>query len=294
MDADAKIIAYDYAFYNCTKLASIDLSKFYDHIGKMAFYATIIKVANLTNATSVGDFAFADCTEITTLNMPIMETIGDGAFAAYSESSVSGIAITSLELPTTLRSIGEAAFYTCLNLKTITIPANVELKGFIFAYNTSLQSVVLDSSIKTIPNNMFYKASALVNINLENVERIEDGAFYTCTKLKNVNLSNLLYVGEDAFAGCTSITSLDMPRIKEIADYAFLSASSVSTINMPVVEKNWYSSFVIIKCWFNCFYQIQLKEISMSAFFIIIQSNLHSYMMIMVILLIPIILMIIV
>ena len=266
IDADAKITASDYAFYNCTKLASIDLSKFYDHIGKMAFYATIIKVANLTNVTSIGDFAFADCTEITTLNMPIMETIGDGAFAAYSESSVSGIAITSLELPTTLRSIGEAAFYTCLNLKTITIPANVELKGFIFAYNTSLQSVTLDSSIKTIPNNMFYKASALVNINLENVERIEDGAFYTCTKLKNVNLSNLLYVGEDAFAGCTSITSLDMPRIKEIADYAFLSASSVSTINMPVVEKIGIQALSLLNVG-SIVLPNTIKEISMSAFY---------------------------
>ena len=263
--ANSQVIANKYAFYGCSKLSSIDLSKFYGEIGEMAFASTAIKVANLLNATKLGDFAFADCVDLTTLNMPIMEEIGDGAFAAYSESSVSGAAITTLELPSTLKRIGEAAFYTCVNLKSVSIPENVEMSGFIFAYNTSLQKVVLDPSIKTIPNNMFYKAVSLVDINLENITRIEDGAFYTCSKLKNVNLANLEYVGEDAFAGCTNLTSVSMPKVKTIGDYAFLSAG-LTTIEMPMVEKIGIQALSVINVG-SIVLPSTIKKVSMSAFY---------------------------
>ncbi len=235
--SDGQIIVGSYAFYNCTKLVNIDLSKAYDTIGEYAFYnCQELKAANLSHIRKIDNFAFGDCWNLTTLSIPMVEYIGNAAFAAVSESAVSGGAFTDVVFPESLTYIGEAAFYTCINLKSISLPAVTEIEGFAFAYCNSLQSVTLNNNITKLSQYTFYKDTSLVSINTENVEIIGEGAFFSCTRLKNIDLSKAKEIQEDAFYGCSGLTEVNLPEVKVLGDAAFLGATSVVSLNMPKIQ----------------------------------------------------------
>lgn len=226
-----------YAFASCVKLATIDLSKAVGTIGVSAFEnCQVLTKADLQNITRVEDFAFADCYKLVTVNVPVIEYIGDAAFGAGSENSTSGASFTAIELPASLKHIGEAAFYGCINLKTITIPANCEVLGHAFAYCVSLQSAVIEEGMKELPAYLFGADSALLSVDMKDIEVINEGAFYHCTRLKTIDLSTVKVFGESAFDNCSALTSLDLPEATFLGDGAFFACQNVEGISIPKVE----------------------------------------------------------
>ncbi|MDE6013839.1 MAG: leucine-rich repeat domain-containing protein, partial [Anaeroplasmataceae bacterium] len=226
-----------YAFASCVKLATIDLSKAVGTIGVSAFEnCQVLTKADLQNITRVEDFAFADCYKLATVNVPIIEYIGDAAFGAGSENSTSGASFTAIELPACLKHIGEAAFYGCINLKTITIPADCEVLGHAFAYCVSLQSAVIEEGIKELPAYLFGADSALLSVDMKGIEVINEGTFYRCTRLKTIDLSTVKFFGESAFDNCSALTSLDLPEATFLGDGAFFACQNVESISIPKVE----------------------------------------------------------
>ena len=66
--------------------------------------------------TTIGDNAFSNCTDLTSLIFPpSLTTIGSGAFSACT-------GLTSLNVPTTVTSIGDNAFWGCPNLTEVELP----------------------------------------------------------------------------------------------------------------------------------------------------------------------------
>ncbi len=75
------------------------------------------------SVTSIGDWAFAYCRSLTSIEIPSSVTsIGDWAFA-YCRS------LTSIEIPSSVTSIGNYAFELCDGLTSIEIPASVTSIG---------------------------------------------------------------------------------------------------------------------------------------------------------------------
>ena len=73
--------------------------------------------------TSIGDRAFAKCTNLTGITIPDSVTsIGEGAFG-YCRS------LTSITIPDSVTSIGDGAFWNCESLAIITIPDSVTSIG---------------------------------------------------------------------------------------------------------------------------------------------------------------------
>ena len=90
-------------------------------------HATKIKFTNINNGvTSIGNYAFSDCSKIISVVMPKIEKIGEGAFSRYSTLGGAPI-FTEVTLPETLTQVGDGAFLGCEKLSTITIPESVSI-----------------------------------------------------------------------------------------------------------------------------------------------------------------------
>jgi len=88
-------------------------------------------------------------------------------------------------------SIGDAAFFGCKNLKTITLPKTLETIGQ-SAFNTctSLTSIVLPEKVKSIGNSSFAYCVSLDRFYIpKNVEFIGENVFVGCLENLTIEIS---------------------------------------------------------------------------------------------------------
>ena len=72
---------------------------------------------SLDGVTAIGDFAFRECSGLTSIVIPASVTsIGSGAFARCT-------GLTSIEIPDGVTTIGDDAFFFCTGLTSVTIYA---------------------------------------------------------------------------------------------------------------------------------------------------------------------------
>lgn len=204
------------AFSGCSSLTSIDIPNSVTFIGNNAFaYSKLSHIAvasgnqyydsrNNCNAiietpsntliagckntlipnsvTSIGDFAFAGCSGLTSVIIPNSVTsIGSGAFASCS-------GLTSVIIPNSVTSIGSYAFNGCSGLTSVSISNSVTSIGsHAFEDCISLTSVTIPSSVTIIGENAFYNCYSLTSIDIPNsVSTIGNYAFYGCSSLNDV------------------------------------------------------------------------------------------------------------
>ena len=145
--------------------------------------------------------------------------------------------ITQIEIPATVRSIGDRAFWRCSSLEEITLPDSVTTIGeAAFSDCSSLETVNLSASLTTIGDRAFSYCSSLEEITLpDSVTTIGERAFSDCSSLETVNLSSsLTAIGEKAFYNCSSLEEITLPdSLTTIGDYAFGFCSSLDEITLP-------------------------------------------------------------
>ena len=115
----------------------------------------------------------------------------------------------TIELPSTLITIGEYAFSECKRLKSIDIPESVQvIKLGAFQSCGKLTVVRLPDGVFEIEDNTFSFCHSLEIIDIpESVSSIGREAFSGCEKLRKLFLSeNIKFIDEGAFANCLSLT----------------------------------------------------------------------------------------
>ncbi|MDR2662342.1 MAG: leucine-rich repeat domain-containing protein [Treponema sp.] len=114
------------------------------------YRGTAAEVRIPAGVTSIGDYAFYDCSGLTSVTLPEgVTSIGKGAFSGCS-------GLTSVTLPASVTSIEERAFEGCSGLTSITLPAGLTIIGIgAFAKCESLTSVTLPEGLTEIWNNTF-------------------------------------------------------------------------------------------------------------------------------------------
>lgn len=107
-----------------------------------------------------------------------------------------------------------------------------------YGFNTTLKSVTLPSSIKTIGDYAFYYCTNtnFTSITIpDGVTEIKEGTFMYCTSLEKVNLPNsITSIGVGAFSLCSALKYIKLPdNLTEVKDHAFQGAN-LETIDWPV------------------------------------------------------------
>ena len=180
---------------------------------------------------------FASCTSLKTVILPTsLESIGNNAFAE------SGLTEINLSGCTSLRSIGDGAFWNCTSLEEINLSDCINLTsigGSAFESCEKLTTVTLPSTVTTIGNSAFWYCTSLTSITLPaGLQTIGNSAFRNCTSLEEINLSgckNLTSIGVGAFYECSSLTEIDLSntKVKTIDREAFWNCTSLTKVMLP-------------------------------------------------------------
>ena len=103
-----------------------------------------------TSNDKLGDYAFYDCSGLTSLTIPSSVTeIGESAFQDCR-------GLTSLTLPSSVTSIGKNAFKGCSGLTSLTLPSGVtEIGDWAFEGCSGLTSLTIPSSVTSIGRRAF-------------------------------------------------------------------------------------------------------------------------------------------
>jgi hypothetical protein len=160
-------------------------------------------------------------------------TVPDNSF--YNPNSGQGkVKLTAINLPLSVTSIGNSAFYNCTGLPSFTIPSTVKSIGNSVFYNcTALTSVIFPSSVISIGNSAFYNCSGLTSVDIPaSVTSIGNSAFYYCTGLTAISIpSSVKTIRNNTLYGCTGLTSISISSsVSSIEDWAFGFCNKVNSI----------------------------------------------------------------
>ena len=220
-----------------------------------------VKIPN--SVTSIGSWAFKDCSSLTSVAIPNSVTnIGRSAFSGCSSftsmmigNSVISIgdyafyecsSLTSVTIPNGVTSIGSGAFSSCSSLASVTIGNSVTHLGrSAFSGCRCLTSVTIGNSVTSIGDEAFSGCSSLTSLTIPNsVTNIECRAFSRCSSLISVTIGNsVTSIGHTAFFGCSSLTSVTIPNsVVFIGMDAFSGCSS-----LPVIDNLRYADTYLVE-----------------------------------------------
>ena len=294
----------DYAFYGCENLINITIPNSVTSIGNFAFCMctsltsinvdsnnekymsdngvlytkdkkTLIQYPSkkekteyiiLQGTTSIGNYAFHYCTNLTNITIPNSVTsIGDNAFYGCEN-------LINITIPNSVTSIGNDVFNGCISLTSINVDSNNEkymsdngvlytkdkkiliqypgkkegteylilqgvesIEDYAFWGCGNLTNIIIPNGVTSIGYSAFYRCTSLTNITIPNsVTSIGDYAFWYCN-LKNITIPNgVTSIGYSAFYRCTSLTNITIPNsVTSIGDFAFNECTSLTNIAIP-------------------------------------------------------------
>lgn len=140
---------------------------------------------NVRTIVGIADNAFYYCTAMTSVEIPgTIETIGKWAFAGCT-------GLTSIKLPDAVQSIGEGAFHGCDQLTSVDMPASLTSIGsFAFYGCSALTAIELPAKLTTIGSAAFFGCQGLTELTFPaSVVEIGDMAFYKCNHLTAIDMS---------------------------------------------------------------------------------------------------------
>jgi hypothetical protein len=166
---------------------------------------------------------------------------------AFDITSGSPIDIYRVEFYEGLKSIGNSAFESCFNLTSIEPPSTLKTIGYSSFYGTGISELILPVGFNAIGANAFNECYGLSLVSFPNtLLTIGDGAFALSGVQSLLIPSSVQYIGDSAFSECTSLTDVVIYSSAYINQFAF--AYCASLLNLAFysdTEIIGYSSFAL-------------------------------------------------
>lgn len=160
-----------------------------------------------------------------------VKSIGNAAFRGcyYNDGF-------TISLPEGLERIGDYAFQDCAT-SAFNIPSSVtEIGEGAFTNCDYITDIVIPEGVKAIKSYTFSNCDRLTSVTLpDGVESIGDDAFYSCDKLETITMpSNLREIGGNAFRYCPALQSIEIPaKVRTIGSSAFYNCTALKEIAIP-------------------------------------------------------------
>ena len=150
--------------------------------GWKSLRASITSIVVEEGITSLCTYAFEGCSAAAAVSLPsTLTSIGAAAFSNCQS-------LTEITIPEGVQSIGMNSFTRCTGLVSITLPGTLtELADSAFGSCSSLTDVTLSEGIEVLSQSAFMNCGSLTSITVPStVTRIEPGVFFNCAKLMSV------------------------------------------------------------------------------------------------------------
>lgn len=269
------------AFGNCSGLKNVNVPSEIKCIGKTAFYNTALESIEVpASVVAIGEAAFGACKSLRVVTMPGRFKGGEVFKYSYQSAPsypreviisegetivVGGFlknfsSISSIEIPDSVKTIGDDAFVGCTGIRDLTIPASVVsiskvfpscysvvtnvmmLSGrsvvdeSMFAGCVAINEIVIPDGVTGLCANAFSGCVSLRMVAIpSSVTHIDAGAFGGCNNLKMISLPvGLKAIGKNAFKGCSVLDEINLPcSVEEIGEGAFAGCSRMVDITIP-------------------------------------------------------------
>lgn len=227
----------DYAFSECESLKNIVCLGSIAQLGEGAFYKSglvgaefkgdlksishyafgqnpqLLRVDIEGKTESIGDRAFILCTSLSEMELkPGLETIEAGAFGGCSNLS----STEKLVIPSTVKEIGEGAFYGCKSLLGVKLSGVKSIKPSTFAGCLSLRTVEFSEGTEKIEGFAFERCEDLGTVTLpKSMKLLESQAFKRCEVLSKLESYGKVQRAADTFKGCGEIIEVDLNELEQ-------------------------------------------------------------------------------
>ncbi|MCR5413425.1 MAG: leucine-rich repeat domain-containing protein, partial [Kiritimatiellae bacterium] len=196
--------------------------------------------------------------------------IGDSAFT--------GLDLTSVVIPQTVKRIGDAAFYDCASLTSVAMPGVVTIGEMAFEDCVKLADVDLPDSLKTIGieafcgcplktlslganvasvGNMAFGYIDFESVTLESQAAVNsfESAFEHST-IASLTLGGSVKVGDNAFCKRSDLNSVTIGGSVQLGDFAFADCANLKSVTIGKdVSGAWEGGFK----WCNSLTSVTLE-----------------------------------
>lgn len=173
---------------------------------------------------------------VTSVQIPYgVEIIGPETFRDCSN-------LNKIDIPDTVRCIGEAAFLGCVSLENIKLPSELMFIGArAFKECANLTDITIPGTVKDINEETFMSCDCLTEVKLQQgTTTIGEAAFAICINLNKIDMpSTITNIEASAFCACDALAELSLPeKLEYIGEFAFSECNYLTDINIPSTVNN--------------------------------------------------------